>query len=82
MGVEGVRVGVGVGLGLGVGVGMGVPTLGAAATGSTSGGTWAPARGVALDDEEGREASDEGWRGSGAEATWLGLGLGLANPKG
>jgi len=73
---------------VGVGVGVGVPTLGAAATGRASGGTWAPARGAALDEEEGRrasdegrEASDEGWLGSGAEATWLGFGLGLTDPR-
>ena len=70
-----------------MGVGAGVPTLGAAARGSASGGTWASARGAALDEEgrrasdEGREASDEGWLGSGAEATWLGFGLGLADPR-
>ena len=89
-------------MGVGVGVGVGVPTLGAAARGGASGGTWAPARGVALDDDEGRrasdegreasdegrrasdegrEASDEGWLGSGAEATWLGFGLGLTDPR-
>ena len=57
--------------------------MGAAARGSASGGTWASARGAALDEEgrrasdEGREASDEGWLGSGvAEGGGIGGKLG------